>query len=80
MIHILYCNGDFHAGDGELPYDDQLLTLHCALNNDFLFAHQENGKTAADWLLAAVAGNVEQLGLAWLQAGDAEIKRNIERR
>jgi len=68
------------SGPMDAPgYDDQLLTLHCALNNYFLFEGQEDGKTVADWLLAATAGNVEQLGLAWLQAGDEEIERSIRR-
>lgn len=66
------------SGPMDAPgYDNQLLTLHCALNNYFLFSRQENDKTVADWLLAAVAGQVEQIGLIWLQAGDEEIKRSI---
>lgn len=44
-------------------YDEYLLTLHCALNNPFLFDHKEEGKSPCDWILNAMAGKVERLGL-----------------
>ena len=44
-------------------YDEDELTLHCLLNNEFMYEHSENGKTACEWLWNAVNGTVEQIGL-----------------
>ena len=48
-------------------YDDSLLTLHCALNNPFLFDHKEEGKNPCEWILNAMDGKIERLGLANLE-------------
>lgn len=43
-------------------YDEDELTLHCTLNNPSMFEHQEDGKTACQWLINALNGQVERLG------------------
>lgn len=48
-------------------YDEAELTLHCALNNYFLFEGKEEGKTPSEWVLNAMKGNVENLGLNKLE-------------
>ena len=48
-------------------YDEYKLTLHCALNNHFLFDHTEDGKTPCEWVVNAMNGQVERLGLALLE-------------
>lgn len=47
-------------------YDEDALTLHCALNNPFLFDHDEEGVSIKNWLIGAVQGDVRRLGLAHL--------------
>lgn len=42
---------------------DESLTLHCALNNPFVFDHKEEGKTPCDWALNAMKGKIERIGL-----------------
>lgn len=44
-------------------YDDAQLTLHCALNNAYVFEHTEDGKTPCEWIVQALSGNVQRLGL-----------------
>lgn len=48
-------------------YDDDCLTLHCALNNPYLFDYQEEGKTICQWILEAMDGSVQRLGLSLLE-------------
>ena len=42
---------------------DETLTLHCALNNYFFFERGTNGQSVCEWLMNAVNGKTEQLGL-----------------
>ena len=42
---------------------DETLTLHCALNNYFFFERGTNGQSVCKWLMNAVNGKTEQLGL-----------------
>ncbi|MHA9737900.1 pectin acetylesterase-family hydrolase [Robinsoniella peoriensis] len=44
-------------------HDEAELTLHCALNNPYVFSHKEDGKTPCEWILNAMQGRVERLGL-----------------
>lgn len=48
-------------------YDEDELTLHCALNNRFLFDHTEEGATVTEWLTDAVNGTVRTIGLSHLE-------------
>lgn len=47
-------------------FDEYKLTLHCALNNHYVFDYDEVGKTPGEWILNAMQGNVERLGLELL--------------
>lgn len=52
------------SGPMDAPgYDEAGLTLHCALNNSFLFNHREEGKTPCEWILDAMEGKVERICL-----------------
>lgn len=47
-------------------YDDDGLTLHCALNNPFFFDHEEEGTSPCEWMLNALQGKVRRVGLSLL--------------
>ena len=47
-------------------FDEDELTLHCALNNPALFDSREDGVSVQSWLLDAVGGDVRRLGLGHL--------------
>ena len=48
-------------------YDDSFLMLHCVLNNSFLFDCKEEGKSPCEWILNAMNGKIERLGLVNLE-------------
>lgn len=50
----------------DAPGFDESLTLHCALNNSYLFERNEDGRSVCDWLLRAMEGKPERVGLELL--------------
>lgn len=47
-------------------YDEDQLTLHCALNNPYVLEHKEDGKSPCEWILDAMQGKMERLGMSRL--------------
>lgn len=53
----------FEAPMGEDQFDQEGLTKHCLLDNPKMYEHCVDGKTATQWLLNALDGAIESVGL-----------------
>ncbi|TDL69359.1 hypothetical protein E2R58_09365 [Paenibacillus amylolyticus] len=50
----------------EPEYHEAELTMHCILDSAHMFEHREEGKTACEWIMSALHGRVERIGLGHL--------------
>lgn len=53
----------FEKLTGESKYREEGLTEHCVLNNNLMFESLEGEITPSEWILKAISGQVEKVGL-----------------
>lgn len=57
IFESLIDNGEYRSSN---------LTKHCVLDSPHMFDHREEGKTPCEWILNAIDGRVERIGLGYL--------------